>query len=183
MTEYEIEAIGVDHAALLAGNLEACAVARCRESGTSPWPLKNDCRDLLRRPSPAGGFDLTWQPSTDRRADKAERMYQPNRLTEDAAIGVAAAALAALMEGEITEVTQHGTGVDYWVDQRRAILEISGIRKGSSDTLEVRHTEKRKQLQRSSLYALGYPGYVFVVAFGGHEAILSFHPQGRGGNG
>jgi hypothetical protein len=175
LIEYEIEAIAVDHAALLAGNLEACAVVRCRESGASPWPLKNDCRNLLSDPSTTRTFELTWQPATERRANQAERMYQPNRLTEEAAIGVAAAAFAALAEGEITEVTQHGTGVDYWVDQRRAVLEISGIRKGSSDSSEARHAEKTRQLQRGSLYGLGYPGYVFVVAFGDHEAILSFH--------
>ena len=175
MAEYEIEAIAVDHAALLAGNLEACAVVRCRESGATPWPLKNDCRNLPGDPSANRRFELTWQPATERLADRVERMYQPNRLTEEAAIGMAAASFAALAEGEITEVAQHGTGVDYWIDQRRAVLEISGIRKGSSDSAEARHAEKRRQLQGGSLYALGYPGYVFVVAFGEHEAVLSFH--------
>lgn len=174
LREYEIEDIGIDHPALLAGNFEACAVARCRENGEQPWQFENHCRGL---PTGRGGIvviGLTWRPATEANAAQAERSYQANRLTEDAAIGVCAAAFAALAEGAISEVTQHGEGADYWVDDRRAVLEVSGIRKRSSDTLEDRHADKERQLEESSLRRMGYPGYVFVVAFGEKRAIMSY---------
>ncbi len=108
-------------------------------------------------------------------ADKVERTYQANRVTEDAAVGLCAAAFAALNEGRITEVTLHGTGVDYWVDNRRAVLEISGIEKGNQRDLANRHRVKTNQLEQGSLFKAGYPGYVFVTHFGHKQAIFSYH--------
>jgi hypothetical protein len=119
--------------------------------------------------------ELAWQSASGLDADKALSTYQGRRLTEDAAIGVCAAAFAALNEGEITEVTQHGTGVDYWVDNRRAVLEVSGIENGSPSALAKRHKNKVGQLQKGSLFKQGTPGYVFVVDFGQKKAILSHH--------
>jgi hypothetical protein len=98
-------------------------------------------------------------------------------LTEEAAIGLCAAAFAILYEGEITEVTTHETGVDYWVDERRAIVEISGIEKGDAGTLAKRHSEKESQLRNGSLFQAGFPGYVFVVDFGQKQSTLSYHRQ------
>jgi len=174
LSKYDIEDIEVDHPALLTGNFEACAVARCRESGEQPWRLENDCRELPTGRTGIHLVDLTWWPATEANAAQAERTYQANRLTEDAAIGVCAAAFAALAEGEITEVTQHGEGVDYWIDDRRAVLEVSGIRTRSTDRLDDRRADKQEQFEGSTLRALGYPGYVFVVAFGEKRAIMSY---------
>jgi hypothetical protein len=134
-----------------------------------------DCRDLLKRGTMLESCDVAWQNASEDRADKAEKTYQANRVTEDAAIGVCAAALAALGEGRLTEVTLHGTGVDYWVDDRRAVLEVSGIEKGSPLDLTTRHRVKTNQLKQGWLFNAGYPGYVFVTVFSQRQAIFSFH--------
>jgi hypothetical protein len=68
----------------------------------------------------------------------------------------------------------HGSGVDYWVDDLRAILEVSGIETGNQAGLKKRHKEKTDQLKKSSLFP-GTPGYVFVVAFGHKGAIFSYY--------
>jgi hypothetical protein len=175
LSTYPIEQLGADHPSLLTGNFEACSVARCRETASTPWTLETNCQGLFQQADGVHPVDLTWKSATASSADSAEKTYQPRRVTEDAAVGVCAAALAALNEGRITEVTQHGTGVDYWVDHRRAVLEISGLRKGSSSTLAARHGEKKKQLLGGSLHTLGFPGYVFVVSFGDQEAMLTCH--------
>ena len=174
--EYEIEALSVDHPALLTIHLEASTVARCRESSGSPWILRTRCERLPRTGNDTKHLRMTWQPSTESRAIRAERTHQANRLTEDAAIGVCAATFAALAEGEITEVTMHGTGVDYWVDKRRGVVEISGLRKGDVVDLQQRHAEKRNQLLQSSLRKLGYAGYIFAVSFQAREALLTYEP-------
>ena len=175
LARYDIERIGLDHPALLSGNFEACAVARCRQSGSSPWSFRVDCRNLPKNGTKTEACDLAWGSATEAEADKADNTYQTNRLTEDGSVGVCAATFAALAEGEITEVTLHGTGVDYWVDSRRAVLEVSGIASADPSRLAARHQSKTQQLKQGSLFQAGYDGYVFVVDFGRKETILSYH--------
>jgi hypothetical protein len=175
VVKYDIENLGVDHPALLTGNFQACAVARCREVSASPYSLDIDCHNLSASQTSSEICDLAWQNTSEAIADKAENTYQPRRLTEDAAIGLCAVAFAILHEGEITEVTTQETGVDYWVDDRRAVVEISGIEKGNVGSLVKRHSEKEKQLRSGSSYQAGFPGYVFVVDFGQKKSTLSHH--------
>ena len=175
LVNYDIENIKKDHPVLLTGNFEACATARCRSGASSPWPLTIECQQLPRLGTNTKTCELAWQPASEASADKVEKTYQAKRLTEDAAIGVCAAVFAALQEGEIDEVTAHGTGVDYWVDNRRAVLEISGLKGGDRAALTQRHRDKTRQLRNGSLFKAGHPGYVFVVAFGQKEAIFSYH--------
>jgi hypothetical protein len=172
---YDIEDIDVDHPALLTWSFQACAVARCKDVSSSPYSLDIDCQNLPTNQSKSEVCDLAWQRTSEPDADKAKKTYQPIPLTEHAAIGVCAASFAVLQEGEITDVTAHGTGVDYWVDNLRAVLEISGVEKGNVGDLGNRHSEKEKQLKNGSLFQAGNPGYVFVVDFGRKQSILSYH--------
>lgn len=73
----------------------------------------------------------------------------------------------------VIESSRQGTGFDYWLGdrsdvtiQRKARLEVSGIRRGSQTTLRARMRQKREQVAR---YASDYPGtqaFVIVVEFG-----------------
>ena len=173
---YDIENVGIDHPALLSGNFEACTIARCRQAGPPPWALDLDCRGLPRYGTTKETCTLTWHGTSEKYADRAEKTYQAPRLTEDGAIGLGASVFAALKEGQITEVALRGTGVDYWIDDRRAVLEVSGIENGSSGDLAKRHRAKRNQVGQGSLHKAGFPGYVFVVDFGGKRAIFGYHP-------
>ena len=108
------------------------------------------------------------------RGDRKRAVYQPRRLTEEGAIGLCAVAFAILHEGEISEITTHETGVDYWVDDRRASLKSAESRKAARGLLEAPFP-KREQLRNGSLFQAGFPGYVFVVDFGQKESMLSHH--------
>ena len=153
----------------------ACTVARCKVSGPPPWQLDVRCDGLPQNGTGLRPVALTWQGRIEDEARKAEKAYQPRRVTEDAAIGVCAAGFAALKEGRITEVCDHGSSVDFWVDGRRAVLEVSGIEAGGSMELETRHRQKVRQMARSSLRRLGYAGYVFVTAFQAQQALFTYH--------
>jgi hypothetical protein len=174
MLSYSIEQIAIDHPALLSGDLLACTVARCRRFGKSPWKFGIDCNRLQTAGTCAKMCGLEWKPFSESEANKAEKSFDRLRVTENAAIGACAASFAALAEGEITEVTQRGTGVDYWVDNKRAMLEISGIEDGTRADSSGRHAAKTNQLKRGKLFTLGFPGYVYVMNFGLREAILSY---------
>jgi hypothetical protein len=175
VVQYDIERIATDHPALLTGNLVACAVARCRSVSSSPLELAVECEKLPTAGTKKENCELQWQSASEGDADKAEKTWQERRLTEDAAVGVCAAVFAALKEGEIYEVTAHGTGADYWLDNRRAVLEVSGLKKGKNSSLVNRHKAKTKQMKQGVPFIGGKPGYVFVVAFGIKEANLSYH--------
>ena len=151
-------------------------MARCRETGGKPWPCDVGCEALPASGSGNERVVLTWADRTELKAQKAENTYDENPLTEHGAIGVCAACFAVLDEGEITEVTMRGSGVDYWVGRRRAVLEVSGIRRGTDADLARRHGEKLEQLSQSPLHRKkGHPGYVFVILFERRRARFSYH--------
>ncbi len=177
MTAYHIERIANDHPQVWTACFQACAVARCRETSQRPWACRMTCEALPTSGSGPQRVVLAWADDTEQAAEQAERTYQEHRLTEEGAAGVCAACLAILSEGEITEVTKRGSGVDYWVDGRRAVLEISGLREGTDADLALRHEEKGDQLRNGSLYRRGVPGYVFVVLFARGRAHFSYHRQ------
>jgi len=174
MPDYEVEQLGHDHQELLTGSLEASLVARCRESGGPPWPLDLSLQRLPRAGTGVIRVSLRWGTELDDAARKAERTHPDTVITEWGAVGASAASFAALNEGEITEVTQFGTRVDYWVDDRRALLELSGIRRGEPSDLANRHRQKADQLQSSVLFKRGKPGYVFVILFSGKSALFTY---------
>jgi hypothetical protein len=175
LARYEIEQLQADHTGLWTRVLEVCAVARCRESGGQPWLLAIRCDHLPRVGRGRRSFSLAWKERTEREADRAEKTLQEKTVTEMAAIGVCAASFSVLGEGSITEVTQHGSGVDYWVDDRRAVLEASGVKAGAAEDMDKRHREKVQQLGRSLWFRMGKPGYVFVAVFSQKQARFSYH--------
>ena len=127
MATYDVEDIGFDHPSLLTAHLEASVVARCRESRDRPWKCQNHCSPLPTAGTTIRDVDFEWQAATEGEAAQITTTHQANRVTEDAAIGACAAVFAALAEGEITEVTEHGTGVDYWVDSAAPFWKSGGF--------------------------------------------------------
>jgi hypothetical protein len=94
-------------------------------------------------------------------------------------------AIAALLMPYLTDLTViersvkgKGLGFDFWLGdisdrdrlfQRKARLEVSGIRRGSESQIEYRVNIKLKQITPSDLVA---PGYVCVVEFGTPHAWI-----------
>lgn len=94
--------------------------------------------------------------------------------TEYGAYGIAALVMPHLTGLTVIErsVKGKGFGFDFWLGaiegsqplfQRKARLEVSGIRRGSESTLQSRVNIKLKQITPSDSVA---PGYVSVVEFG-----------------
>ncbi len=94
--------------------------------------------------------------------------------TEYGAYGIAALIMPCLTNLTIIErsVKGKGFGFDFWLGsiddpdtlfQRKARLEVSGIRKGSEAVIQSRVNMKLKQISPSDTVA---PGYVAVVEFG-----------------
>jgi hypothetical protein len=94
--------------------------------------------------------------------------------TEYGAYGIAALIMPRLTNLTIIErsIKGKGFGFDFWLGsmddldilfQRKARLEVSGIRKGSKTIMQSRVNMKLKQISPSDTVA---PGYVAVVEFG-----------------
>jgi hypothetical protein len=98
--------------------------------------------------------------------------------TEYGAYGVAALTMPRLTNLTIIErsVKGKGLGFDFWLGsiedtaplfQRKARLEVSGIRTGSEPLIQSRVNMKLKQISPSDTVA---PGYIAVIEFGAPRA-------------
>ena len=114
-----------------------------------------------------GEYELAWPPITS----QARRAWNDHRkATEWGAAAVAALLANVCLPHTLIEASWQGTGFDYWLGddsdepfQRKARLEVSGIREGNENDVKYRVAEKLKQVNRSA--HLGLPGYVIVVEF------------------
>ncbi len=122
---------------------------------------------LLVRGYSNTNHSLTWPPVTD----QARRCWNDAEVaTEHGAMGIAV--LLAQKEIGYTVIERSGkeTGIDYWMGdesseplQKKARLEISGIRRGSDQDVKARIRQKLRQTDRSDG---PLPVYVIVVEFG-----------------
>lgn len=100
--------------------------------------------------------------------------------TEYGAYGVAALLMPYLTDLTIIERSIKGKslGFDFWLGsvddiaplfQRKARLEVSGIRQGSEQLIQSRVNIKLKQISPSDTMA---PGYIVVVEFGTPKVLI-----------
>jgi hypothetical protein len=100
--------------------------------------------------------------------------------TEYGAYGIAALIMPRLTNLTIIErsVKGKGFGFDFWLGsidnpdtlfQRKARLEVSGIRKGSETLIQSRVNMKLRQISPSDTVA---PGYIAVIEFGTPQAQI-----------
>ena len=115
----------------------------------------------------ANGYHLDWTPGDAR--DNA--MWQYNRATEMGAEAVAILLVKSATPYQDVQASTLGTGIDYWLGdgsdmlfQRKARLEISGIRNGSDADIARRSAAKLRQTRQSDDTQI--PAYVVVVEFG-----------------
>ena len=93
------------------------------------------------------------------------------RATEFGAEGIALLLAEQELGYAVIECSRRGTGFDYWMGiesagtfQRKARLEVSGIRQGDDRVVRTRVWQKLRQTDRSD--AVQLPAYVIVVEFG-----------------
>ena len=123
-----------------------------------------------------GRYTLTWPCITDQ-SRRAWGDYEV--ATENGAAGVAAMVAEKVIGYAIIERSRKGTGFDYWLGdrmdtlpiERKARLEVSGIRRGATSTVMRRVRQKLGQTDRSENTLL--PAYVIVVEFGTPLAEVS----------
>ena len=115
--------------------------------------------------------------------DDTMRRFNADRevATEYGAYGIAALVMPFLTNLTVIErsVKGRGFGFDFWlgdvetkepgVFQRKARLEVSGIRQGSASNVRARVKVKLKQISPSDEVA---PGYVAVIEFGMPQALV-----------
>lgn len=91
--------------------------------------------------------------------------------TENGAYGIAILVVLKIKHLHVLERSKKRTGFDYWLGspdedepfQKKARLEVSGIRKGSRDLISGRVNQKLEQTKKSDGK---YPAVVVVVEFG-----------------
>ena len=89
--------------------------------------------------------------------------------TEFGACAIAILAVQEMTNLAVIERSRKSTGFDYWLGtseplpfQRKARLEVSGIRMGNKSMIEVRIGQKVRQVER---YPNALPIYIVVVEF------------------
>ena len=115
----------------------------------------------------SNSYSLKWPPVTE----QARRCFNdPDEATEFGAVGVAILLAKSEIGYSVIGRSRRGTGFDYWIGeeselpfQRKARLEISGIRKGRNQEVNARVGRKLKQIERSGDTPVAY---VIVVEFG-----------------
>jgi hypothetical protein len=114
-------------------------------------------------------FCLIWEDTTD----QMRRCWADAQVTtEHGAYGIAALLMPNLTGLTFIERSIKGTGFDFWLGQesnllfqKKARLEVSGIRKGNESEIKARIKQKKEQTKRSdNTYRL--PAYIIVVEFG-----------------
>ncbi len=116
---------------------------------------------------------IEWEPPTD----QAKRCWgDPQVTTEHGAYGVAALLVPACLDLQIVERSKKGPGFDFWLGsvddgsalfQRRARLEVAGLRTATPAALGAKVSQKVKQTMKSDG---ALPAVVIVVEFGSPQA-------------
>jgi hypothetical protein len=147
---------------------EAAAVCFDQQGHPDPVILKIGTPYTTTQPNE---FFITWES-----VDDITRRFNADRevATEYGAYAIAALIVPKLTGLTIIERSVKGKnlGFDFWLGsvtdsdslfQRKARLEVSGIRQGSESTVRSRVNIKLRQIEPSDAIA---PGYVCVVEFG-----------------
>lgn len=120
----------------------------------------------IRGNSDARSYRLNWTPT----ASGNSTLWQYNRATEMGAEAVAILLAKNETPYPSVEAATLGTGIDYWLGegsnhyfQRKARLEISGIRSGSDAAIARRVSEKLNQTAQSDHSQT--TAYIIVVEF------------------
>ena len=122
------------------------------------------------------GYMLTWLSVSKDGADNAwnDDVYA----TEHGAVGIAILLIREETEYEVIQSSRRGTGFDYWLGQRderpfqrKARMEVSGIRRGDLRARRRRVREKLAQMSPSD--DLNLPGYAVVIEFGQPAAEIA----------
>ena len=151
-----------------AGNFMAEAAGVCFDSNK----FQNNVKLLVE-----GIFDNTYTVIFDTITDQMRRTFGDlDVAVEYGAYGIAILIIDKNTELTVIERSRKGTGFDYWLGnkekndpyfQRKARLEVSGIRNGTERDIDARIKMKTNQTKKSDGKL---PAYVVVIEFGKPKA-------------
>ena len=147
----------------ITGNALALAGAICLESQNHAPGVALTVRGNA---DDARNYRLNWTPTAS--GDNA--LWQSNQTTEWGAAAVSILLVNQETPYRVAEAAMMGTGIDYWLSedsdltfQRKARLEVSGIRNGTDAAVARRVSEKLTQTTQSDHSQT--TAYVIVVEF------------------
>lgn len=139
-----------------------------------PFPCAITCENimsaLLKQEKCEITIEFDWLVETFPECQRIFQTLQREAIVEYAAVAAAFLIVTNLAQRNITEVAMRGSKADYFLDERKNLLEISGTE--NAEHLTSRHNEKVRQLQANPF---GKNGYVFVCCFSNQRAKFSFH--------
>ena len=143
----------------------------------SPFPFEVTCESIV---SPLVDEEsevhitIGWDSETFPDSQRILRTVQRPVIVEYAAVAVAFLLVTKITDCKIDEVTLRGDKADYFLCDRKLMLEVSGTE--ISSQLSVRLRRKSEQLQANPY---GKGGYVVVCCFSNQKMCLSFLNAGK----
>ena len=141
------------------------AAGVCLESQGHPHGVEIQVRGYI-----VGDYSVEWPTITEEH--RRFRSDEP-KATEEGALGVAILLVELKTQYSVIEISRKGTGFDYWLGetadvtvQRKARMEVSGIRRGNPSEINARVRQKLNQTKASDADYGNLPAYVIVVEFG-----------------
>ncbi len=139
----------------------------------TPFPVDVQCErissyliDNYKRIS----IEISWEAGTFPNSGRLLNTVQREVIVEYAAIAVAFLLVTNIANCTISEVALRGDKADYFVNDRKYMLEVSGTE--NPKQAAPRHKNKVEQLLANP-YEKG--GYVVVCCFSNQKAYFSFH--------
>jgi hypothetical protein len=159
------------HPALLWGDIVAATVAVLGDRGfDQPYRLSLETNNVPRYDTQYLDLHFVAAGVVAESVEGVRRTYEPHRLVELAAIGVAGLALFSAGGHQIRDVALRGTAADYLVDDECHLLEIAG-RSQRSDFESCWDARWSRLMQRC-----GFGFYVCVCEFETLRGRLAFAP-------
>jgi hypothetical protein len=142
----------------------------------TPFPIDVNCERVSSPSFDLGDplkIEIGWKADTFPNSQRLFQTIQREVIVEYSAVAVAFLLVTEITNCRITEVTLRGDKADYFLNNRQAMLEISGTENAKS--IKSRHKQKCEQLLANP-YQIG--GYVVVCCFANQLAHFSYHlPQ------
>ncbi len=153
--------------------ITVCLMTRYSDDNHCDFDLEcqNIVSDWLKEAN-EGTLRVQWKDETAERIPHMIRTHHEIHLTEFAAIGITCILFPKVVNLSGMEVSEIGTRADYWISNKRYLIEISGTE--TERELSRRHREKVEQLLDNPD---GKDGYVVVVCFSSKHILFSFHRQ------
>jgi len=169
---FAIERLTDCHPSLFLESHTVACVALMSSHSVSPCSFEVECENI--RSTWLGrarrfGFNVSWSPQTEAKAERLRSTVQVNTLVEMAAVAVALALAHSILDPGQLDVTAMGARADYRSLEAGVVLEVSGTREPS----ELKRRQRAKVAQALA-NTFGWNAYVVVCLFAPQASRVHF---------